>query len=256
MVANGTDVRADARDSITTDDILRGLINIRRRRILFHLRQSGSATVDELLDVLVTDLTGDQNDADRSSFEAVLYHIDFPKLESLDLIEFNEGEGIVRLTVEPTELGEWLDLAVQTDLRMELGESEADEPDAETVRTLVVDDNSELTEVIDDYFASNVDDISVTTATRVEDAVSMLRDQSFDCIVSDLRMPVISGLDFLEVVRKEDSEIPFLLFTARGSEEVASEAIERDVTGYVIKTGEPEQFEVLADQIRTAVSQT
>lgn len=240
---------------VTTDDILRGLINIRRRRVLFHLRQNGSATVEELVDLLTTDFTDERATEDRGSFRTILYHVDLPKLEALELIEFDEEDGIVQLTVEPNELGEWLDLAVQRDFQLEMSEHEAEESDTETVKALVVDDNPKLTDVIEDYFASNVDDISVTTVTRVEDAVSTFRDESFDCIVSDLRMPAISGLDFLKAVRREDPEIPFLLFTARGSEEVASEAIQSDVTGYVIKSGDPDQFDLLAEQIRTAVEE-
>lgn len=254
-MASDSDMMTDEGDRLTTNDILKGLLNIRRRRILFHLRQNGSATVDELVDLLETDLVDEENSGDQESFRTILYHMDLPKLEELDLVKFDQEADIVRLTVEPTKLGEWLDLAVQRDLRIEMAEAESDRPDTKQVEILIVDDNPNLTDAVEKYFEANIDDISVTTATRVEDAVETFRDQSFDCIVSDLRMPALSGLDFLKVVREEDPEIPFLLFTARGSEEVAREAIESDVTGYVIKSGDPEQFDILAEQIRTAGGQ-
>jgi DNA-binding NarL/FixJ family response regulator len=69
-------------------------------------------------------------------------------------------------------------------------------------------------------------------------------------------MPAISGLDFLKIVRKEDLDIPFLLFTARGSEAVASEAIKNNITGYVLKSNDPDQFDQLAQQIRSTVGLT
>lgn len=237
---------------VATDDILKGLINIRRRWVLFHLRQNGSATVDELVDLLVADFSDGGADAEES-VRTLLYHMDLPWLEELNLVEFEDERGVVRLTLDPMELGAWLDLAVQKDIRAEV--TDGQETDAEKIRVLVVDDNPQLTEVAKQYFGASFDDITVTTANRVEEAVEMLRNQSFDCIVSDLQMPAISGLDFLKVVRSEDSEIPFLLFTARGSEEVASEAIESDVTGYVIKSGEPAQFDELAERIRNVVAE-
>jgi len=97
------------------------------------------------------------------------------------------------------------------------------------------------------------DDISVTTATSALEAVAAVRAESFDCIVSDYQMPAISGLDFLTAIREEDTTIPFIVFTAKGSEEIASKAIATGVTDYVQKTAEADQYRTLADRIRRAV---
>lgn len=251
--------KLDSNEPPQTDMIIEAIMNIRRRRILFHLRQSGSATVDELIDVIHSESVIDSmseagHEGGRDGLaRSHLYHQDIPKLECLGLVRFNPVEEIVDLIANPSELSDWLDLAVGTDLGARLA------PDTETTlstdktQVLVVDDDSDITDVIESYLLVNYDDLSVTTAQSVEAAVDALQADVFDCIVSDLQMPAISGLDFLKAVRKENSDIPFLLFTARGSEAIASEAVKNNVTGYVLKSNDPDQFDQLARQIRSAV---
>jgi len=62
------------------------------------------------------------------------------------------------------------------------------------------------------------------------------------------------GLQFLAIIRAEYPDFPFVLFTGRGSEEIASEAISAGVTDYMQKEQGTDQYEVLATRIRNAVS--
>jgi PAS domain S-box-containing protein len=73
--------------------------------------------------------------------------------------------------------------------------------------------------------------------------------------VSDYEIPGQNGIQFLDTVREDHPELPFILFTGKGSEAVASEAIARGVTDYLQKDSGVEQFELLANRIRNAVSQ-
>ncbi|WP_396611725.1 PAS domain-containing protein [Haloferax sp. S1W] len=75
-----------------------------------------------------------------------------------------------------------------------------------------------------------------------------------DCIVSDYDMPVIDGLELLAEVRKRKPDLPFILFTGRGSEEIASKAISAGVTDYLRKSGRSDRFGVLANRIRNVVA--
>lgn len=50
-------------------------------------------------------------------------------------------------------------------------------------------------------------------------------------------MPGLDGLDVLERVRGEYPDLPFILFTGKGSEEIASDAISKGVTDYLQKGG-------------------
>lgn len=250
-----------AGNTLETTAILEALRNERRRRLLCHLRQQGTATLDELVDALGVGAATVPPTPGIERTRTTLYHLDLPKLEELGVLAVDLDSATVELLAEPATLDEWLDLAVRTDLSGPA--KRVDEP-AETttvhptvepaeIRVLVVDDDPSVTEIVKVYLESNYDELSVTTTDCVEAATERLHAESFDCIVSDLRMPVISGLDFLKVVRGEDPTVPFLLFTGHGSEAVASEAVEHGVTGYVVKSDDPGQFDDLARQIQTAV---
>jgi CheY-like chemotaxis protein/anti-sigma regulatory factor (Ser/Thr protein kinase) len=63
-----------------------------------------------------------------------------------------------------------------------------------------------------------------------------------DVIVTDLRMPRIDGLQLVDRVSSDYPEIPVILMTANGSEEVALEALELGAAGYVPKVQLPEKL--------------
>ena len=66
-------------------------------------------------------------------------------------------------------------------------------------------------------------------------------------------MPGQSGIEFLRRVRQDWPELPFILFTGRGSEEVASRAISAGVTDYLEKGSGSKQYELLVNRIDNAV---
>ncbi|MBP1954458.1 PAS domain S-box-containing protein [Halarchaeum rubridurum] len=89
-------------------------------------------------------------------------------------------------------------------------------------------------------------DVTATTdPTRVLDAVEA---GTVDCVVSDYEMPASSGLDLLDAVRERDEHLPFVLLTGVGSERVASDAIDADVTSYLSKYAE-ESIAALAERV-------
>ncbi|EMA22083.1 response regulator [Haloarcula marismortui] len=121
------------------------------------------------------------------------------------------------------------------------------------IRVLHVDDDPGFAEIVSEFLEREDDAFSVETATSVDDALVMLQDTQVDCVVSDYDMPQKDGLDFLELVRDDYPDLPFLLFTGKGSEEIASRAISAGVTDYLQKEAGTEQYTVLANRIRNAV---
>ena len=94
----------------------------------------------------------------------------------------------------------------------------------------------------------------VDTACSVEEALSKLKEKEYDAVVSDYKMPGKDGLEFLEMLRKNGSTIPFVMFTGKGREEVAVKAWSLGADHYVNKTGDPETVYCdLAHNIRQAV---
>ena len=123
-------------------------------------------------------------------------------------------------------------------------------------RVLVVDDEPGLADVAAEYLQRIGDDMSVTTAAAASDALERLDDEGdFDCVVSDYNMPEMNGLELLEAVRERYPSLPFVLYTGKGSEEIASEAISAGVTDYLQKETGTDHYEVLAKRIENAISQ-
>ncbi|WP_336002328.1 PAS domain S-box protein [Halorientalis halophila] len=126
---------------------------------------------------------------------------------------------------------------------------------ASTIRVLHVDDDRELAALTTDYLERADDRIVTETAPSASDALSVLDDHAVDCIVSDHDMPGMNGLEFLDAVRADYPDLPFILFTGKGSEEIASEAISAGVSDYLQKKPGTEQYELLANRIGNAVEQ-
>jgi PAS domain S-box-containing protein len=118
---------------------------------------------------------------------------------------------------------------------------------------LHVDDESSMRDLTKTFLERNDEQFRIRTATSAEEGLATLADHPPDCIVSDYNMPGMDGLEFLRTVRKEHPDLPFILLTGRGNEEVASEAISAGVTDYLQKGTGAEQYELLANRIRNAV---
>lgn len=97
------------------------------------------------------------------------------------------------------------------------------------------------------------DEFDVETVTSAEVGLERVRTGDFDCIVSAYDLPGRNGIEFLKSVRDEYSDLPFILFTENGSEEIASDAISAGVTDYVRKKSGTD--ESLATHIQGAVTQ-
>ena len=73
-----------------------------------------------------------------------------------------------------------------------------------------------------------------------EQVIAVLREQSPDLVVMDLRMPAIDGLSLLRRLRNEGIDTPVLILTMSDSETDLSAALRAGVRGYLLKDMEPE----------------
>jgi len=128
-------------------------------------------------------------------------------------------------------------------------------PDQKKYSVLYIDDEPGLLEICK-IFLEDSNDFSVDTAESGARALRILGSRSFDAIVADYQMPGMDGIALLKQVRTTSGDIPFILFTGRGREDVVIDALNNGADFYLQKGGDPEaQFAELANKIRYAVRQ-
>ena len=127
---------------------------------------------------------------------------------------------------------------------------------SDDIRVLVVDDSEFFAEMTAETLTED-HRMESDWATGAEEAMGILADAEIDCIVSDYEMPGPNGLELMETVRAEHGDVPFILLTGRGTEEIASEAISAGVDDYILKLEvvEDQQYQQLANRITSAVDQ-
>ena len=121
------------------------------------------------------------------------------------------------------------------------------------ISVLYVDDEEIFLEMAKRYI-ERTGNISVDAATSAFQAMKKLEEQSYDAIVSDYQMPGMDGISLLKHVRQSDNQIPFILFTGHGREEVAIEALNNGADYYIQKGNHwKSEFVQLEHEIRESV---
>ena len=106
------------------------------------------------------------------------------------------------------------------------------------IRTIYIDDEPLLLELAKDFIEDGVE-FTMDTTTSVDEAIRRVMDGDYDAVICDYQMPAMNGVEFLKALRSRGDVTPFVLFTGRGREEVAIEALNSGVDFYLKKGGEP-----------------
>jgi PAS domain S-box-containing protein len=125
--------------------------------------------------------------------------------------------------------------------------------DSASIRVLCIDDDDAFCSMLAEWLGRVDPDIEAETLTDPTEALGRLRTGEYECAVCDYDMPEMTGLDVVDEVRERYPDLPFILYTGKGSEEIASEAISRGVTDYLQKGSGTERYELLANRIETYV---
>ena len=101
--------------------------------------------------------------------------------------------------------------------------------------TLLVVDDSAVDRKLVSGLLSREPGWSVISCENGKEALALLDGPLPDLIVTDLQMPELNGLELVEAVKEEWPFIPVILLTARGSEQIAVDALHRGAATYVPK---------------------
>jgi response regulator RpfG family c-di-GMP phosphodiesterase len=115
-------------------------------------------------------------------------------------------------------------------------------------RILVVDDDPLPLELISSHLESQ--EFQVTTAESGEDAVSQLKVNRVDLVLTDMSMPGMSGMDVLKWVRENQPRVPVILITGMCELKTAVESMQSGAFDYVTK---PFQLETVLDRVQEAL---
>jgi CheY-like chemotaxis protein len=121
------------------------------------------------------------------------------------------------------------------------------------IRVLHVDDSTNLVEMQREQLEQHDQRIELTVTRSAATGTERIAEGEFDCVVSDYAMPGTNGIEFCKTVREEYPELPFILYTSRSCESVATELLSAGVTDYVQKENGRAHLAILADRIITAV---
>ncbi|BCB04675.1 sporulation transcription factor Spo0A [Bacillus sp. KH172YL63] len=116
-----------------------------------------------------------------------------------------------------------------------------------SIKVCVVDDNRELTSLLEDYIASQNDMEVVGVAHNGQDCLDLLEEVDPDVLVLDIIMPHLDGLAVLERLRERKNIPNVIMLTAFGQEDVTKKAVDLGASYFILK---PFDMENLVSHIR------
>jgi len=111
------------------------------------------------------------------------------------------------------------------------------------MRVLVVDDFATMRKIIKNVLKQISID-NVVEAENGKHALSVLRSDDIDFIISDWIMPEMTGIEFLRACKEDETikNIPFVMVTAEAQRDSVLEAIKSGVDNYIVKPFTPEKL--------------
>src|SRR4030043_1832945 len=101
-------------------------------------------------------------------------------------------------------------------------------------RILVVDDEPNTLRLLKTILMDRTG-YEVETTNNPLEVSKLLQEQHYDLVVTDLKMPLVDGIDLIDIIKKIDDKIPIIIITAYGTIETAEEAIQKGAYDFITK---------------------
>ena len=116
-------------------------------------------------------------------------------------------------------------------------------------RILVVDDEPNMLRLLKTILMDKTG-YEVTTTNNPLEVSKLLQEGRYDLVVTDLKMPLVDGIDLIGIVKNIDATMPIIVITAYGTIETAEEAIQKGAYDFITK---PFRKETILITIRRAL---
>jgi DNA-binding NtrC family response regulator len=116
-------------------------------------------------------------------------------------------------------------------------------------RILVVDDEPNMLRLLKTILMDKTG-YEVTTTNNPLEVSKMLQEDNYQLVISDLKMPLVDGMDLIDIIKKLDPSLPIIIITAYGTIETAEEAIQKGAYDFITK---PFRKETILITIRRAL---
>ncbi len=118
------------------------------------------------------------------------------------------------------------------------------------VNVLLVDDDENFNELARQFFGRDKSKINLIVCGSPDKVMEKIENNDIDAVISDFKMPDQNGFELFEEVRGRWEDLPFIILTGQGEEDVAMEALNKGVDQYHIKKENPiDQFRSLSKSI-------
>lgn len=98
---------------------------------------------------------------------------------------------------------------------------------------LVVDDEVHIVKITELALKDKIENI--LTANNGKEALDIVTSQEVHCILSDIKMPIMDGIQFIKEVRGRGNKVPFIFYTGFGSDQLMLEALKYGAFDFIDK---------------------
>lgn len=145
-------------------------------------------------------------------------------------------------------------IATEWELANAIGAVDATQPAEELPSVLIVDDSPLDRMIASRLIAKGARGLTIRTAADGPAALELIEREPVAAVLTDLQMPGLSGLELVRELRERRPEIPVILMTAHGSEDVAIEALHAGASSYVPKQALATALNSTLDRVLAAAS--
>ncbi len=120
-----------------------------------------------------------------------------------------------------------------------------------TIRVLIVDDSNDLRFIMREYLRNDSDIID--DARDGTEALIKHAENAYDVIITDLKMPGITGIDLIKAIRKNNDITEFIIITGYASLDTAIDAIKNGAFDYIVKPFRMEELKIVVKNAKDKI---